>query len=150
MVDMDIMERDLLKLMLSQDTSEATVAMVTAVDMAMEAMDMDVDTMARGRLKLKLLLKLMLSQDTSETMVAMDIAVDMAMEATVMDVDMEVMDMDVDTMERGKLKLSPDILEDMVVMVVDMDMVVTDMVDMVITVKFLQQYSSLPKDPKYE
>merc|ERR1712029_328252 len=113
MVDMDIMERDLLKLMLSQDTSEATVAMVTAVDMAMEAMDMDVDTMARGRLKLKLLLKLMLSQDTSEAMVAMDIAVDMAMEA---------MDMDVDTMERGRLKLSPDILEDTVVMVVDMDM----------------------------
>merc|ERR1712212_975469 len=101
----------------------------------------DVDTMARGRLKL--LLKLMLSQDTSEAMVAMDIAVDMAMEA---------MDMDVDTMERGRLKLmlSQDISEDMVVMVVDMDMVVMDMVDMVIMVKFLQQFSSLPKDPKYE
>merc|ERR1719495_2099474 len=107
----------------------------------MEAMDMDVDTMARGRLKLKLLLKLMLSQDTSEAMAAMVTAVDTAMEA---------MDMDVDTMERGKLKLSQDISEDMVVMVVDMDMVVTDMVDMVITVKFLQQFSSLPKDPKYE
>merc|ERR1711970_1600333 len=115
--------------------------MVTAVDMAMEAMDMDVDSMARGRLKLKPVLKLMLSQDTSEAMVAMDIAVDMAMEG---------MDMDVDTMERGRLKLSQDISEDTVVMVVDMDMVVTDMVDMVITVKFLQQFSSLPKDPKYE
>merc|ERR1719376_79029 len=105
--------------------------MVTAV--VMEVTDMDVDTMERGRLRL------MLSQDTSEDMAAMVIAVDM-----------EVMDMDVDTMERGKLKLSLDILEDTVVMVVDMDMVVTDMVDMVITVKFLQQFSSLPKDPKYE
>merc|ERR1711962_1088128 len=78
----------------------------------------------------------MLSQDISEDMVIA--------------VDMEVTDMDVDTMERGRLKLSQDILEDMVVMVVDMDMVVMDMVDMVITVKFLQQFSSLPKDPKYE
>jgi len=50
MVDMDIMERDLLKLMLSQDTSEVMVATVIAVDM--EVMDMDVDTMERGRLKL--------------------------------------------------------------------------------------------------
>merc|ERR1712168_1712427 len=115
MVDMGIMERDLLKLMLSQDTSE---------DMAvMEVMDMDVDTMERG--KLKLLLKLMLSQDTSEDMAAMVIAVDMV-----------VMDTDVDTMERGTLRLSQDILDDMVVMVVDMDMVVTDMVDMVIAVNF--------------
>merc|ERR1712180_62958 len=96
MVDMDIMVRDLLKLMLSQDISEAMAAMVTAVDMVMEAMDMDVDTMARGRLKPKLLLKLMLSQDTSEAMAAMDMAVDMVMEA---------MDMDVDTMARGRLKL---------------------------------------------
>jgi len=52
MVDMDIMERDLLKLMPSQDTSEDIAVMVTAVDMAMEATDMDVDTMERGRLKL--------------------------------------------------------------------------------------------------
>jgi len=50
MVDMDIMERDLLKLMLSQDTSEVMVATVIAVDM--EVMDMDVDTMERGRLRL--------------------------------------------------------------------------------------------------
>merc|ERR1719431_1685769 len=107
--------------------------MVIAVDMAMEAMDMDVDTMERGMLKLKL----MLSQDTSEDMVVMVTAVDMVT---------EVMDMDVDTMERGMLKLSPDILEDMVVMVVDMDMVVTDMVDMVIAVEFLLKFSSLPKD----
>merc|ERR1712002_1220136 len=54
------------------------VAMVIAVDMVMEVTDMDVDTMARG----KLLLKLMLNQDTSEVM--------------------EVTDMDVDTMERGR------------------------------------------------
>merc|ERR1711970_918602 len=98
----------------------------------MEATDMDVVTMARGRLKL------MLSQDTLEDMV---IAVDMVV--------MEATDMDVDTMERGMLKLSQDILEDMVVMGVDMDMVVTDMVDMVITVKFFQKFTSLPKYPKY-
>merc|ERR1712243_449620 len=60
------------------------------------------------------------------------------------DMVMEVTDMDVDTMERGRLKLSQGILEDMVVMVVDMDMVVTDMVDMVIMVKFLLKISSLP------
>merc|ERR1719431_1659165 len=103
MVDMDIMERDQLKLALSQDTSEDMAVMVIAVDMAMEAMDMDVDTMERGMLKLKL----MLSQDTSEDMVVMVTAVDM------------VTDMDVDTMERGKLKLmlSQDISEDMAAMV---------------------------------
>merc|ERR1719370_1316564 len=49
--------------------------MVIAVDMVMEAMDMDVDTMERGRLKLWL--KLMLNQDTSEDMVVMVTAVDM-------------------------------------------------------------------------
>ena len=50
MVDMDIMERDLLKLMLSQDTSEEDmVAMVMVVDMVV--MVTAVDTMARGRLK---------------------------------------------------------------------------------------------------
>merc|ERR1712058_104198 len=98
------------------------VVMAMVVDMVMEVMDMDVDTMARERLKL------MLSQDTSEDMVAMVMAVDMVMEVT---------DMVVDTMEREKLKLSQGILEDMVVMVVDMDMVVMDMVDMVIMVKIL-------------
>ena len=46
-------------------------------------------------------------------------------------VDMVVMDMDVDTMERGRLMLSPDTLEeDMAVMVV------MAMEDMVIAVKF--------------
>ena len=51
MEDMDTMERDLLKLMLSQDTSEEDmVAMVMVVDMAV--MVTAVDTMARGRLKL--------------------------------------------------------------------------------------------------
>merc|ERR1711875_81761 len=139
MVDTDTMERDLLKLMLNQDTSEDMVDMVMAVDMVMEVTDMDVDTMERGRLRLKL--KLMLNQDTSEDMVAMVMAVDMVM---------EVMDMDVDTMAREKPKLSQGILEDMVVMVVDMDMVVTDMVDLVIMVKFLLKISSLPKDKMYE
>merc|ERR1719376_819213 len=92
--------------------------MVIAVDMVvMEVTDMDVDTMERGRLKL------MLSQDTSEVKVAMVIAVDMVV--------MEVMDTDMDTMARGTLKLSQDILEDMGVMVV-----VMDMVDMAIAVKF--------------
>merc|ERR1711955_142246 len=57
-VDMDIMERDLLKLMLSQDTSED-----------MEDMDMDVDTMERGRLKL--------SQGILEDMVVMVVDMDM-------------------------------------------------------------------------
>jgi len=52
MVDTDIMERDLLRLMLSQDTSEDMAAMVIAVDMVMGVTDMDVDTMERGRLKL--------------------------------------------------------------------------------------------------
>merc|ERR1712002_67976 len=130
-IAVDIMERGRLKLwlklMLSQDTSEDMVAMVIVVDMVMEAMDMDVDTMERERLKL------MLSQDTSEDMVDMVIAVDMVV--------MEVMDMDADTMERGMLRLSQDILEDMVVMGVDMDMVVTDMVDMVIMVKILQNFT---------
>merc|ERR1711962_1412009 len=110
------MERDLLKLMLSQDTSEEDmVAMVMVVDM--EDMVMAVVTMVKGRLKL--------SQDILEDMVVM-----------VMHVDMEVMDMAVDIMERGRLMLSQDILEDMVAMAVDMDMEVMGMVDMAIMVKF--------------
>merc|ERR1719430_1909556 len=84
----------------------------------MEAMDMAVDTMARGKLKL--------SQDILEDMVVM-----------VMDVDMEAMVMDVDIMERGKLMLNQDILEDMVVMDVDMDIGAMDMVDMAIMVELL-------------
>merc|ERR1719431_679655 len=86
----------------------------------MEVTDMDVDTMERGRLRLKLYLKLMPSQDTSEAMVAMVTAVDMAMEA---------MDMDVDTMARGRLKLmlKQDISEDMAAMVIAVDMEVMDM-----------------------
>merc|ERR1719153_1407837 len=103
MVDMDTMERDLLKLMLSQATFPED--MVIEV---MEDMDMAVVTMARGRLKL--------SQDILEGMVVM-----------VMDVDMEAMDMDMDIMARGRLKLSQDILEGMVVMVMDVDMEVMDM-----------------------
>merc|ERR1712114_62030 len=118
-------------------------------------MDMDVDTMARGRLKL------MLSQATfpedmdmedmdTEVMVAMDMdVVTMArgrlklsqdiledMVVMAMDVDMVVMGMDVGIMERGRLMLNQDILEDMVVMAVDMDMEAMDMVDMAIMVKF--------------
>merc|ERR1712212_1363336 len=50
MVDMDTMERDLLKLMLNQDTSEEDMeVMVMVVDMV--DMVIAVDTMARGRLK---------------------------------------------------------------------------------------------------
>jgi len=96
----------------------------------MVVMGMAVVTMARGRLKP--------SQDILEDMVVM-----------VMVGDMEVMDMDVDIMERERLKLSQDILEDMVVMAVDMAMVVTDMGAMVIMVKFLLKFSSLPKDTIY-
>merc|ERR1711921_9984 len=110
-----VMERDLLKLMLSQDTTEED--MVVMVDMV-------VDTTERGSVRPNQdtamvmedtvatvmerdLLKLMLSQDTTEE-------------------DMVVMDMDVDTMERGRLMLSPDTLEeDMAVMVV---MAMEDMV----------------------
>merc|ERR1712112_634702 len=96
MEDMDTMERDLLKLKLSQDTSEEDMeAMVMAVDMVV--MVTAVVTMARERLKL------MLSPATFPE--------DMDME----DMDTEVMvatDMDVDTMARGRRKLSQDILED--------------------------------------
>merc|ERR1712158_9677 len=117
MVDMDTMERDLLKLMLSQATFPEDMDMEDMVMEVMEDMGMAVDTMARGRLKL--------SQDILEDMVVM-----------VMAVDMEVMDMDVDIMERGRLMLSQDILEDMEVMAADMDMEVMGMVDMAIMVKF--------------
>merc|ERR1712088_1169662 len=72
--------------------------------------------MARGRLKP--CLKLMLSQATFPE--------DMDMGDMVMEV-MVAMGMDVATMARGRLKLSQDILEDMVVMVMVVDMVVMDM-----------------------
>merc|ERR1719342_660870 len=82
-------------------------------DMVMEVMDMDVDTMARERLKQ--------SQDILEDMEVMDMAVDMEV-------------MDVDTMVKGKQMLNLDILEGMV----DMAMVVMAMaVDMVIMVEYL-------------
>merc|ERR1711942_562956 len=124
-----VMERDLLKLMPSQDTTEEDMEVMgdMAVDTVMErgrlkpsqdtAVDMDVDTMERGRL--------MLSQDTLA--VDMEAMVDMVMEdmgAMVMErdllklmpsqdtteEDMEVMvDMAVDTvMERGRLMPSQD------------------------------------------
>ena len=89
--------------------------MDTAVDM--EDMDMAVDTMARGRLKLSLVIL--------EVTVVMAIAVDTV-----------VMDMDVDIMVRGRLKPSQATSEDMVGMVVGMDMGVMDMVDMAIMVNF--------------
>merc|ERR1712212_712619 len=136
-----VMERDLLKLklklMLSQDTPE------DMEDMDMEDMVvMDVDTMERGRLMLRLDTtvdtpedievmevtdvattergKLMLRLDTPEDMEDMD------MEAMVV--------MDVATMERGRLMLNPAmVVMDMVVMAVHMEV----MVDMVIAVKFL-------------
>merc|ERR1712168_1016249 len=108
----DIMERDLLRLMLSQDTRE--VDMEDMVMGAMVAMGMAVDTMARERLKL--------SQDILE--------------------DMAVMDMDVDIMARGWLMLNQDISEDMVVMAVHMGMEVMDMVDMAIMVRFTFEFYS--------
>merc|ERR1712013_330460 len=83
------------------------------------------------------LLKLKLSQDISEEdMEAMVMAVDMVV--MVMDVDMVVMDMDVVIMERGRLMLNQDILEDMVVMAVVMDMEAMAMVDMDIMVKLVR------------
>merc|ERR1712105_108973 len=103
--------------MLSQVTFPEDMDMEDMAMGVMEAMDMAVVTMARGRLKL--------SPDILEDMVVM-----------AMDVDMEVMDMAVDIMARGRLMLSHDILEDMVVMAVDMDMEVMGMVDMAIMVKF--------------
>merc|ERR1711970_1095331 len=114
MEDMDIMERDLLKLMLSQDTSEEDMDMADMAMEVMEAMGMAVGIMARGRLKP--------SQDISEVMEVMVIAEDMAM--------------DMDTTVRGRLMLRLGTLEDMVVMAEDMDMVVMVMaVDMAIMVK---------------
>merc|ERR1712013_754957 len=115
MEDMDTMERDLPKLKLSQDTSEEDMeAMVMAVDMV--AMVTAVVTMAREKLKL------MLSQATFPE--------DMDTEVMV------VMDMDMDTMARGRLTLNQDILEDTVVTAVVTDMEAMAMVDMAIMVKF--------------
>merc|ERR1711942_447891 len=146
------MERDLLKLKLSQDISEEDMeAMVMAVDMVV--MVTAVDTMARERLKL------MLSPATfpedmdmedmdTEVMVATDMDVvtmargrlklnqDILEDMVVMDVDMVVMDMDVGIMARGRLILNQDILEDMVVMAVVTDTEAMAMVDMDIMVKF--------------
>merc|ERR1719376_324146 len=104
MEDTDIMERDLLRLMLSQDTLE-------------EVMDMAVDTMAREKLKP--------SQDILEVMVVMVIAVDM--EDMAMDVD--TMARGRLTLKLGILEDMVDMVEDMdmAVMVMAMDMV--DMVE---------------------
>merc|ERR1719431_1803657 len=100
MEDLDIMERDLLKLMLSQDTSEEDMVAMVIGGMEVMGIGVDMDTMARGRLKLWL--KLMLSQDTFQEVTDME---DMVMEV------MEDMVMAVDTMARGrpKLMLSQDI-----------------------------------------
>merc|ERR1711937_1072045 len=87
MEDMDTMERDLLKLMLSQATFPEDMDREDMDTEVMVVMDMDVDTMARERLKL--------NQDILEGMVVM-----------VMDVDMAAMDMDVDIMARGRLMLN--------------------------------------------
>merc|ERR1712098_977856 len=91
----------------------------------MEAMDMDVDTMARETQMLNQLRRLKLNLVILEVMVVMATAVDM-----------EDMDMAVDTMARGRLKLSQATSEDMAGMVVGMDMGVMDMVDMAIMVNF--------------
>merc|ERR1711962_417494 len=105
-----------LRLRLSQDTSPEDTDMEDMAMEVMEAMGMDVVTMARGRLKP--------SQDILEVMVVMAIAVDM-----------EDMAMDMDTMAKGRLTLKLGILEHMVDTAEDMDMVVMVMVDMAITVK---------------
>merc|ERR1719425_1175 len=86
----------------------------------MEAMVvMDVATMERGRLTLRL--------DTPEDMEDMDMVVMVAM--------------DVDTMARGRLMLNPAmVVMDMVVMAVHMEV----MVDMVIAVKFLPLFIISP------
>merc|ERR1712117_887849 len=87
-------------------------AMVTVMDMAMEATAMDITaTMARGRLRLLLLL----SPAMDTTVMDMDMA-------TVMDMAMVAMDI---TMARDLLRLSPDM--DTTAMDMDMDMAtVTD------------------------
>merc|ERR1719330_1999017 len=85
-------------------------AMVTAADMAMEAMDI-MGTMARGRLRLPLLL----SQ-------AMDMVMDMDLAMVmVMDMAMEAMDgMDIMvTMARDLLMLSPAMVMDMAMATMD-------------------------------
>merc|ERR1711872_726230 len=87
----------------------------------MEAMDMDVDTMARETQMLSQLLKLMLNQDICPEDMVMEV-MDMVVMAT--DVDMEDMDMAVDTMARGRLKLSLVILEVTVVMAIAVDIMV--------------------------
>merc|ERR1711875_183537 len=94
-------------------------------DMVMEgmvAMAMDVDTMARERLK------------QSQDILMKDILVEV-MEVMNMAMDMEVMAMDVDTMAKGKQMLNLEFLDHMVDMaMVDMAMVVMAMVDMAMAV----------------
>merc|ERR1712083_1034745 len=105
------------------------MAMDMATDMVtVDTMDMDT-TMARGLLMLSLLplLMLMPGMDMAMVTTAMDTDMDMAMDMVTVD----TMDMDT-TMARGLLMLSllPGMDMDMVVMVI-MDMVITDMVIMV-------------------
>merc|ERR1711915_105705 len=99
-----IMERE--RLMLRLATT------ITAMDMVMDMVDMDMDTMERG--------KLLLSLDT----ITMDTAIMEVMDTAIMererlmlspviiimamDMVMDMVDMDMDTMERGKLLLSQD------------------------------------------
>merc|ERR1712112_557886 len=112
-----VMERDLLKLMLSQDTTEEDMEVMVdmAVDTVMErgrlkpsqdtAVDVDMVMEDMGAMVMERdLLKLMPSQDTTEE-------------------DMEVMvDMAVDTvMERGRLMPSQDTTEEDMAVMVDMD-----------------------------
>merc|ERR1719281_2108953 len=111
-------------------------AMVTDMDMAMEATDTDMamDTtaiMARGRPRLPLMPSLAMD------IMVMAMDMDMAMVATVMDMAMEATDMDtMATTARGLLMLLPA----MDTMVMDMDMDTTDTVTdmaMATTDKFL-------------
>merc|ERR1712228_750465 len=99
------------------------------MDMVMDMVDMDMDTMERG--------KLLLSLDT----ITMDTAIMEVMDTiimererpmlslatiiTAMDMVMDMVDMDMDTMERGKLMLSPVII----IMVMDMVMVMATVMD---------------------
>merc|ERR1712098_520416 len=105
-------------LMPQQRLATSVEGMEVTVDMEDTEVIVDMDIMERDQLKL------MLSQDICPE--------DMVMEVMAM----VVMDMAVDTMERGRLKPSQATSEDMVGMVVGMDMGVMDMADMAIMVNF--------------
>merc|ERR1712212_846637 len=116
-----VMERDLLKLklklMLSQDTPE------DMEDVDMEFMEVtDVATTERGRL----MLRLDTTVDTPEDMEVMEVTDVATTERGKLMLRLatpeDMVDMDVDTMARGKLMLNPAmVVMDMVVMAVHME-----------------------------